>query len=144
MRTCKNLVMLTLVLAFAAPVFADLAATPAIPATPAKPAVPGIAPATPAQSATPAIPAARSRPAAPGIGQRIHEQERRIEQGERSGALTGKETTRLERKEQKIKKMEAKMKAGGKVTPQERRKMDHQLDQQSKRIHREKYDRQHR
>lgn len=82
--------------------------------------------------------------ATPAIDKRIQNQERRIEQGEKSGALTGKEATRLERKEQKIERMEAKAKGDGKVTPQERRKLDHQLDQQSKRINREKHDRQHR
>ena len=82
--------------------------------------------------------------ATPGIDRRIQNQEKRIEQGERSGALTGKEAARMERKEQNIQKMEDKAKADGKVTPQERRKLDHQLDQQNRRIQHEKHDRQHR
>ena len=87
---------------------------------------------------------AADQTATPVIDKRIQNQERRIEQGERSGALTEREANRLERKEQKIEKMEAMAKADGKVTPQERRKLDHQLDQQNKRIHHEKHDRQHR
>jgi septal ring factor EnvC (AmiA/AmiB activator) len=99
---------------------------------------------TPALMLAFAAPVFAADPAAtPGIDQRIQNQERRIEQGEKSGTLTGRESARLERKEQRIENMEEKAKADGKVTPQERRKMDHQLDRQSKRIHREKHDRQH-
>ena len=91
-----------------------------------------------AQNTVPANPAAT-----PGINQRIQNQDRRIEQGEKSGALTPREAERLEKREAKIKTDVAKAKADGVVTAQERHKINKELDQQSKAIKREKHDRQH-
>lgn len=82
--------------------------------------------------------------ATPGIEQRIQNQERRIEQGERSGALTAREANRLERKEQRIERAENRAKADGQVTAQERHQLKRQLNQQNRRIYREKHDRQSR
>lgn len=100
---------------------------------------------TPALLLVFAAPALAADPVAtPGIDQRLQNQEKRIDQGVKSGALTGQEATRLERREAKIEGDVAKAKADGVVTPQERKRLNRELDNQSRAIHREKHDRQHR
>ena len=100
---------------------------------------------TPALMLAFAAPVFAADPAAtPGIDQRLQNQEKRIEQGEKSGALTGKEAARLEKRETKIQGDVAKAKADGVVTPQERKRLNKELDNQSRQIHHEKHDRQHR
>jgi hypothetical protein len=79
----------------------------------------------------------------PGIQQRIQNQEQRIDQGVASGQLTPKEAGRLEAREAKIKQDEARMKSDGKLTPQERKKLNKELDKESERIYKQKHDRQH-
>ncbi len=92
-----------------------------------------------------AAPVFAADPAAtPGIDQRLQNQERRIAQGEKSGALTGREAARMERREARIGGDVAKAKADGVVTPQERRHLNKELNHQSRAIHHEKHDRQHR
>ena len=76
----------------------------------------------------------------PRIDQRQSNQEKRIEQGTKSGALTEKETTKLEKGQAKVQKMEDKAVADGKVTKKESKKIEHAQDQQSKKIKREKHD----
>jgi septal ring factor EnvC (AmiA/AmiB activator) len=101
--------------------------------------------ATPALALLIAAPAFAADPAAtPKIDQRIQNQEKRIEQGEKSGALTGKEAARMEKREAKIESDVAKAKADGVVTKQERKHLNKELDNQSRKIHREKHDNQHR
>jgi len=78
----------------------------------------------------------------PRIDKRQANQERRIEQGERSGALNQKEAARLEKGQARVQKMEDKATADGKVTKKERRRIEHAQDQQSRRIYREKHDKQ--
>lgn len=93
-----------------------------------------------------AIPALAQTPnptATPRIDKREANQERRIEQGERSGQLTPREAARLEKGEARIDNMEAKAKADGVVTPQERKRLRHAEDRESRRIYREKHDAQH-
>jgi hypothetical protein len=80
----------------------------------------------------------------PGIDKRQANQERRIDQGVATGALTAREARRLERQQGVIDKAENKAKADGTVTAQERRRLHHAQDGASKRIHRQKHDRQHR
>ena len=86
-------------------------------------------------------------PPAPTPEQRIEKreanQQRRIEAGEKSGALTPREAARLERGQARVEKMEQRAEADGKVTGREARHIEHAQDVQSKRIHREKHDRQH-
>ncbi len=77
------------------------------------------------------------------IDKREANQEKRIEQGEKSGALTGKESERLEKGQAHVEKMEDKAKADGKVTAKERAHIEHAQDKQSRRIHRQKHDAQH-
>lgn len=78
------------------------------------------------------------------IDQRQANQERRIDQGISSGALTPGEATRLERGQARIERMERRALADGRMSPQERRRIMHAQDVQSRHIYREKHDRQHR
>lgn len=82
-------------------------------------------------------------PAMPGVDQRQEQQARRIDQGRQSGALTGREAERIERGQARIQGMEGRAAADGTVTPQERRRLHHAQDTQSRHIYREKHDRQH-
>ena len=98
-----------------------------------------LAAAIPAFAQTPApTPTAQQR-----IDQREANQQRRIEQGEKSGALTPREATRLEKGQARIGKMEDKAAADGKITAREARRIEHAQDVQSRKIRREKHDRQH-
>ena len=76
------------------------------------------------------------------IDKRQDKQERRIDQGEKSGALTQKEAARLEKGQARAQKMEDKAVADGKVTAKERRRIEQAQDRQSKKIYREKHDKQ--
>ena len=89
-----------------------------------------------------AFSASAQTPSAPRIDKRQDNQERRIEQGEKSGALNQKEAARLEKGQARVQKMESKAAADGKVTKKERRRIEHAQDQQSRRIYREKHDKQ--
>ena len=86
---------------------------------------------------------AKDAAATPGIDKRQAIQQQRIEQGVKSGELTGKEAARLEKGQERMQKMEDKAKADGKVTPKEREHLQHAQNQESKKIAREKHDRQH-
>ena len=87
---------------------------------------------------------AQTSPAAtPGIDKRVETQEKRIDQGVKSGELTKREAARLEKREAKIQSDVAKAKADGVVTTQERKHLNRELNHQSKAIHREKHDGQH-
>ncbi len=81
--------------------------------------------------------------ATPGFDQRQINQEQRIQQGVQSGALTPREAARLERGQQHLQAKEARAKADGVVTQQERAHLQHAEDVQSRRIYAEKHDRQH-
>jgi hypothetical protein len=91
-----------------------------------------------AQTTAPANPAAT-----PGIDQRQANQQKRIDQGVKSGELTQKEAARLEKGQDKVQKIEDKAKADGVVTAKERKRINKAQDNQSKKIYREKHDRQH-
>lgn len=80
--------------------------------------------------------------ATPGIDKRQQVQQKRIDQGVQSGQLNGREADRLQRHQQHIQKAENKAKADGRVTQKERARIHHAQDQESRRIHREKHDRQ--
>lgn len=82
--------------------------------------------------------------ATPGIDRRQANQEKRIQQGVDSGSLNKREASRLERGEKRIERMEEKAKADGRVTPQERARLQRAENVQSKRIYREKHDAQSR
>ena len=89
-----------------------------------------------------AFTAAAQTSSTPRVDQRQANQERRIEQGEKSGALTQKEAARLEKGQARIEKKENKAMADGKMTKKERKQLEHAQNQQSKKIYREKHDKQ--
>ena len=89
-----------------------------------------------------ALPVCAQTTSTPRIDQRQANQERRIEQGEKSGQLTKKEAARLEKGQARIQKMEDKATADGKVTAKERARIEKAQDRESRRIYREKHDKQ--
>ena len=89
-----------------------------------------------------AIASAQTR--TPKINQREHNQQRRINQGIKSGELTRPEARRLEAQEGRIRADEKIDKADGKVTPKERRQLDRELNRTSKHIYNQKHDGQER
>ena len=78
----------------------------------------------------------------PRIDKRQENQEKRIEKGAQSGQLTDKEAKRLEKGQRRIQKMEDKAMADGKMTKKERKRIEHAQDEESKRIYRERHDKQ--
>jgi hypothetical protein len=78
------------------------------------------------------------------IDQRQANQQKRIDDGVKSGSLTNKEATRLQRGQERVQRMETRAMADGKMTPRERHKIEVAQNQQSRRIYREKHDNQHR
>jgi hypothetical protein len=89
-----------------------------------------------------ALPALAQTQSTPRIDARQANQDRRIEQGEKSGALNAKEAARLEKGQARVQKMENRAAADGKVTARERARIEHAQDKQSRRIYREKHDNQ--
>ena len=86
-------------------------------------------------------------PAAPGAQQRIDQreanQQKRIDQGVQSGSLTTREANRLENGQARVEKMENRAKADGSINKKEARAIEKAQDRQSRRIARQKHDRQH-
>ena len=87
-------------------------------------------------------PPARDPAATPGIDKRQANQERRIQEGVKSGQLTGKEAARLEKGQARVQRMEDRAKADGVVTKKERAQIQQQQNVQSRHIAREKHDKQ--
>jgi hypothetical protein len=79
---------------------------------------------------------------APGVQKRMQNQDRRIEQGVKSGELTPKEAGRLEADQARIQQTEERMKSDGNLTGQERQKLNTKQDRASDRIYQQKHDRQ--
>jgi hypothetical protein len=91
-----------------------------------------------AQTTTTPTPA----PAKPAtINQRKENQQDRIAQGVKSGQLTAGETSRLEHQEAGINKEERGMRAqdNGKLSKQDRKTLNKQQNQESRRIYRDKH-----
>jgi hypothetical protein len=80
----------------------------------------------------------------PVIDQREHNQQERIADGVASGALTPRETVRLEQEQGHIQRLETRAKAGGTVTNQERARIARAQNHASRDIHRQKHDAQRR
>jgi hypothetical protein len=78
----------------------------------------------------------------PRIDKRQERQDQRIDKGVQSGQLNEKEAKRLEKGQQRIQRMEDKAMADGEVTKKERRRIEHAQDHESKRIYRERHDKQ--
>ena len=89
-----------------------------------------------------ALPAFAQTTSTPRIDQRQKNQQQRIDQGVKSGELNRKEAERLQKGQARIQKMENKATADGKVTAKERAKIEKAQDRESKRIYREKHDKQ--
>jgi Skp family chaperone for outer membrane proteins len=85
-------------------------------------------------------PPARDPAATPGIDKRQAMQQKRIDEGVKSGALTGREAERLQKREAKIEADKQAAKADGKVTAAERKKLNRELDSTSRAIHHQKHD----
>lgn len=76
----------------------------------------------------------------PVLDKREANQEKRIEQGEKSGALNNREAARLEHAGDKLDANEAKAKADGKVTAKERARLQAEANRNSRRIAKQKHD----
>jgi tellurite resistance protein len=76
----------------------------------------------------------------PGIQKRMENQDQRIDQGVQSGALTPRETGKLEADQAKIKQAEERMKSDGKLTPKERQRLNQMQDRESRDIYKQKHD----
>ncbi|MDW8467767.1 MAG: hypothetical protein RML56_00920 [Burkholderiales bacterium] len=88
------------------------------------------------------LPALAQTSPAERIDQRQANQQRRIEEGIRSGELTPREAERLQKGQQRIQRMEDRARADGKITPKEAARIERAQDVESRRIWREKHDRQ--
>lgn len=89
-----------------------------------------------------AIPAFAQTSSTPRVDQRQENQQRRIDQGAQSGQLTPKEAARLDKGQDRVQKMEDKAVADGKVTKKERRRLEQAQDNQSRRIAKQRHDKQ--
>lgn len=90
------------------------------------------------------LPASARGPAAtPDIDHRLYEQQRRIDQGMRTGQLTAREARRLERQHAQIRHHLYLAKSDGIVTGPERRQIQRELDLSASEIARQKHDAQH-
>jgi hypothetical protein len=78
--------------------------------------------------------------ATPGIDQRQANQEKRVDQGVASGALTPREAKRMENQQAAVDRAEDKAKADGVVTAQERKRLHKAQNHTSRHIHRQKHD----
>jgi hypothetical protein len=76
----------------------------------------------------------------PGIQKRMENQDQRIDQGVQSGALTPRETGKLEADQAKIQQTEERMKSDGKLTPKERQRLNQMQDRESRNIYNQKHD----
>lgn len=79
----------------------------------------------------------------PRIDQRQANQERRIDQGIASGQLTEQEAARLEKGQVHVQQLENQALSDGTMTKRERARIERTQDSQSRRIARQKHNRQH-
>lgn len=89
-----------------------------------------------------ALPALAQTSSTPRIDQRQEKQQQRIDKGVSSGQLTPKEAARLEKGQARVQKMEDKATADGKVSAKERRRIESAQDKQSRRIAKQRHDKQ--
>ena len=80
----------------------------------------------------------------PGLDKREANQRHRIANGVHSGELTRPEAHRLVHGERQLHRQERRAKADGEVTARERARLQHSADRMSKRIYRQKHDKQDR
>jgi hypothetical protein len=80
----------------------------------------------------------------PGVNARQHNQRDRIQQGVGSGELTRRETGRLVEQQRDVRQLERAYKSDGTLTGAERRDLNHEQNQASRDIYRQKHDEQDR
>jgi len=80
----------------------------------------------------------------PRVNARQHHQHDRIRQGVRSGELTRHETRRLAEEQRDVRQLERAYKSDGTLTRAERRDLNHEQNQASRDIYRQKHDAQER
>ena len=90
----------------------------------------------------PAIAQTPIAPVTPKVDKRQENQAARIEQGKASGQLNEKEAARLDAGQARVATAEEKAKADGKVTKKERARLQHKENKQSRRIAKQKHDKQ--
>ena len=78
----------------------------------------------------------------PILDQRQDRQAERIRQGWQQGDLTRQETARLIQGQKRLRVMEHRAGSDGQVTPQERARLQHRANVQSRHIYRQRHDRQ--
>lgn len=88
------------------------------------------------------LPALAQTTSTPRIDARQAKQQQRIDAGAKSGQLTPKEAARLQKGQARVQKAEDKATADGKVTAKERARLEKMQDRESKRIARERHDKQ--
>ena len=76
----------------------------------------------------------------PGVNARQHNQRERIQQGVRSGELTRRETGRLVEEQRDVRQLERAYKSDGTLSGAERRDLQHEQNQASRAIYRQKHD----
>jgi len=91
-------------------------------------------------TAAPAAEARERGSRTPNINRREANQKHRIQQGVRSGELTRLETRRLVKEQAQIRRMERRFRADGEITARERARLQHELNQASRHIYRQKHD----
>jgi Skp family chaperone for outer membrane proteins len=87
--------------------------------------------------------AAAQTTSTPRVDQRQVNQDARIDKGVQSGSLTQKEAAKLDKGQTHVQNMENKAMADGTVNKKEASRIEHAQDQQSKKVYRQKHDRQH-
>jgi Skp family chaperone for outer membrane proteins len=80
----------------------------------------------------------------PGVNARQQNQRERVKQGVRSGELTRRETGKLAEEQRDIRQLERAYKSDGTLTGAERRDLQHEQNQASRDIRRQKHDEQKR
>jgi Skp family chaperone for outer membrane proteins len=80
----------------------------------------------------------------PGVNARQHNQRERIQQGVGSGELTRRETGKLVEEQRDVRQLERAYKSDGTLTGAERRDLQHEQNQASHDIYRQKHDEQER
>lgn len=80
--------------------------------------------------------------ATPRVDQRQVNQDQRIQQGVKSGELTSKEAAKLQAGQAKVQAQETKAKADGNVTGKERARLAKSQNKQSRKIAKQKHDKQ--
>lgn len=86
---------------------------------------------------------AMAQASTPRVDQRQVNQATRIDQGIASGSLTAQEATRLDKGQAHVQNLETQAKSDGVVTQQERQRLHHAQEVQSRHIYHQKHDRQH-